>query len=235
MSDLDDKRRRLAESFAEADALAAPLDARLALYEARSRAVVPDVMAAYDRMVARLESGETGRSGVPRVGDELEAFVLPGPDGRLVSLADALTDGAALVSINRGHWCPYCRLELRALARAHRHLSGRGAQIVSIVPETEAFVAKLRQEHGLPFPVLTDIDLAYALSLGLLVWVGEEMIALYSAMGIDLPRFHGTGKWFLPIPATFVVGQDRRIRAAYVNPDFRRRMTLEQIEAALGA
>lgn len=233
MSDADDKRRRLGQSFAEADGLAASLDARLAHYEARSRTIVPDVLAAYDRLVARLVAGEAGRAGVPRAGDELPDFVLPDTDGQLVALADLVATGPAIVSLNRGHWCPYCRLELRALARAQPHLGERGARIVSIVPETEKFTARMSEEHGLPFQVLTDIDLAYALSLGLVIWIGEEMIAQYSAMGIDLPRFHGNGHWFLPIPATFVVGPDRRIKAGFVNPDFRRRMTIEQIEAAL--
>lgn len=235
MSDADDKRQRLGQSFAQADSLAAPLDARLAHYEALSRAIVPDVLAAYDRLVARLEAGEAGQAGTPRMGEELPDFLLPDSEGHLVALADLVATGPVIVSLNRGHWCPYCRLELRALARALPHLGKRGARIVSIVPETERFTTRMTAEHGLPFQVLTDIDLAYALSLGLVVWIGEEMIAQYSAMGIDLPRFHGNGHWFLPIPATFVVGQDRRIKAGFVNPDFRRRMTIEQIEAALSA
>jgi peroxiredoxin len=37
----------------------------------------------------------------------------------------------------------------------------------------------------------------------------------------------------LPIPATFVVGQDGRIKARFIDPDYRKRMAVEELIAAL--
>jgi len=37
----------------------------------------------------------------------------------------------------------------------------------------------------------------------------------------------------LPIPATFVVGRDGVVKARFVDPDFRRRMEIEDLLAAL--
>jgi peroxiredoxin len=37
----------------------------------------------------------------------------------------------------------------------------------------------------------------------------------------------------LPIPATFVVGTDGRIKARFVDPDYRKRMTVEALLTAL--
>jgi hypothetical protein len=34
----------------------------------------------------------------------------------------------------------------------------------------------------------------------------------------DLPTFQGNSSWMLPIPATFVVGRDRRIKACVLDP-----------------
>jgi peroxiredoxin len=73
------------------------------------------------------------------------------------------------------------------------------------------------------------------MSLGLMMAVNAEVVEVYRRLWIDLPRFQGREGWFLPIPATYVVDRDRRIKAAFVNPDFRKRMTIEQIEAALRA
>jgi len=39
----------------------------------------------------------------------------------------------------------------------------------------------------------------------------------------------------LPIPATFVVGRDGLVRARFTDPDFRRRMTVEELLNALKA
>ena len=43
----------------------------------------------------------------------------------------------------------------------------------------------------------------------------------------------GTGNWMLPIPATFIVGTDGIVRARFVDPDFRMRMAIEDVLAAL--
>jgi peroxiredoxin len=37
----------------------------------------------------------------------------------------------------------------------------------------------------------------------------------------------------LPIPATFVIGRDGIVKARFVDPDFRRRMAIEDLLAAL--
>jgi peroxiredoxin len=83
--------------------------------------------------------------------------------------------------------------------------------------------------------VLTDLDLAYALSLGLVFWVGDKIKETYRQFGIDLERFQGNGGWLLPIPATLVVGRDGRVKGRFVDPDFRHRLGMEQVLAALAA
>ena len=84
-----------------------------------------------------------------------------------------------------------------------------------------------------PFPVLTDLDNGYALSLNLAIWLGAEIQRLLSNQ--NLARFHGNDGWVLPIPATFVVGRDGLVKARFVDPDFRRRMEIDDLLAALAA
>jgi peroxiredoxin len=81
--------------------------------------------------------------------------------------------------------------------------------------------------------VLTDLDLAYALSFGLVFWVGDKIKETYRQFGIDLGQFQGNGGWLLPIPATLVIGQNGRVRARFVDPDFRHRMNIEDIFRAV--
>jgi len=45
--------------------------------------------------------------------------------------------------------------------------------------------------------------------------------------------FHGNDGWLLPIPATFVIRRDGTVQARFVDPDFRRRMAIEDLLAAL--
>lgn len=224
----------LQEVFEQAMALDAPLGEQLAALSAGFRLARPQVLAAYDRLVARLEAAKLGNTG-PRLGEPLPDFVLPDQDGRLTSLEDLLDQGPLVVSFNRGHWCQFCRLETQALAKAHASIAALGAGLVSIVPERAEFSRQFRVQNDLTFPVLSDIDLGYALTAGLVIWIGEELQKLYPEAGVDLALFHGNGGTFLPLPATFVVGQDGLVKARYVDPDFRRRMAIEDILAALAA
>ena len=61
--------------------------------------------------------------------------------------------------------------------------------------------------------------------------MGTEIQRLLSYQ--DLPRFHGNDGWVLPIPATFVVGRDGLVKARFVDPDFRKRMEIDDLIAAL--
>jgi peroxiredoxin len=224
----------LAEAFQKADSFESSLEARLEFYLGESRKLPPDLETSYDELVARLKSNEA-KILVPGVGERLPNFIMSDSDGRLVELSTLLRNGPLVVSFNRGPWCDYCGLELHALARAYPDIIAAGGDVVSIVPETAKYARTLQQSRGLPFHVLTDLDLAYAFSLGLVFWVGDKIKETYREFGIDLERFQGHGGWLLPIPATLVLSSNGRVKARLVDPDFRHRMATEDILSALTA
>jgi peroxiredoxin len=223
--------RTRAEAFAQAAALDAPLNERLAAYTRTTQAMGP-VNDAYERLIERLEALRRAEIGV-RVGDPMPDFILPDQHGHLVTLEALCRDGPVVLNFDRGHWCPYCRLTLRALAAAHGDVQLRGGRIVSIVPERAQFSKKLTADASVPFAVLSDIDLSYALSLGLVYWIGEEIKALYDSARIDFPNYQGNGNYFLPVAATFVIGANGIVADRHVDPDFRTRMETDRILAAL--
>ena len=51
----------------------------------------------------------------------------------------------------------------------------------------------------------------------------DYLIELYKSLKNDLPTFNGDTSWTLPMPGRFVIGQDRVIRYAEVNPDYTQR------------
>src|SRR5262245_25431724 len=193
----------------------------------------PDASDAIDRMVVRLKEGGAGAQA-PQVGDEMPPFHLPDEHGRIVGLDELTVRGPVAVTFHRGHWCPFCRISINALVRAHEQVVATGGQIVAVMPEREQFVSDLRATSKAPFLVLTDMDNGYAMSLGLAIWIGDEMQKIISERH-DLARYQGNDTWMLPIPATFVIGQDGRIKARFVDPDYRKRMAIEDLLAAMRA
>jgi peroxiredoxin len=159
--------------------------------------------------------------------------VLPDETGRLVSLKDLLAQGPVVVTFHRGHWCPYCRISISTLVKAQPRIKALGACMVAIVPDREQFTAEMREDCNVNFPILSDIDNGYAMSLNLAIWVGAEMQEYMTKIGRMLPQYQGNDSWMLPIPATFVVGKDGRVKARFVDPDYRKRMTIEDLVGAL--
>src|SRR6476620_8669598 len=159
-------------------ALDAPLAQRLEAYSNASRALLPHVQEGYDRLIERIGSNGAA-SFAPGVGDEMPDCVLPDADGQLVRLTSLLASGPLIVSFNRGAWCAYCRLELAALSAAYTDIVALGATAIVVVPESEEQARVLKETCKLPFPVLSDRDLGYALKLGLVFWLGDELKSMY--------------------------------------------------------
>lgn len=160
-------------------------------------------------------------------------FLLPDEAGHLVSLSDLVSRGPAVVAFHRGHWCPYCQINAQALARLHTRVQAEGGDIVAVTPELQFYTARHKDGAKADFRFLSDIDSGYALSLNLAIWVGEEMQTFMSSIGRDLNSYQGNPSWFLPIPATFVVARDGTVIARFVDPDYRRRMDVEDVVAAV--
>lgn len=228
LSPADAEQLRLA--FQRCRDMDGTLNEQLRAYADASRTVFPAYGEAVDRLVARL-GGTGGGESAPHPGDVMPPFMLPDEGGRLVTLPSLLERGPLAVMFFRGHWCPYCRLNVRAVVQALDRIEAMGAQVVAVVPETQEYAGRLKAESGAPFPILTDLDNGYALSLNLAIWLGAEIQSLLSYQ--DMAKFHGNDGWMLPIPAVFVVGRDGIVKARFVDPDFRKRMEIDDLLAAL--
>jgi peroxiredoxin len=210
----------------------ASLRERLDTFSAAARTLCPEMQEAVDRMVAKLAAQDAG-AATPQVGEAMPPFFLSNERGDLVSLASLLKVGPVAVTFHRGHWCPYCRISTKALAEAQARIAAAGAQLVAIMPDRNQFAAAFKSEAKVHYPVLTDMDNGYALSLNLAIWVGAEVQGLMAASVRDLPRYQGNETWVLPVPASFVVDGDGTVQSRFIDPDYRRRMAVENLLAAL--
>ncbi|RWO41302.1 MAG: AhpC/TSA family protein [Mesorhizobium sp.] len=227
----DDQTMTLEQSVQAAVELDAPLNERLEVVARAVRRLNGDFADAVDRLVSRLQAQGAGAMA-PAPGDLMPAFLLPDDSGKLIGLADLLKQGPAVIIFQRGHWCPYCRLNAIGIVEVQEEIAALGGQVAVIMPERRKFAKAMKATVGAQFPFLTDMDNGYALSLNLAIWVGAEMERLMG-VGYDLPSYQGNSSWFLPIPATFIVGTDGRITERFVDPDYRRRMDIDDLIMAL--
>ena len=168
-----------------------------------------------------------------QVGALAPEFALHDSSGRMVRSCDLLAVGPLVVNFFRGRWCPYCVTELETWRNRYGQLRERGALLVAISPETQRQSDFAVQQHGLPFPLLHDPGAKVAEEFGLVYTVPEYHQRYLKSIMVNLPFLNGESSWRLPMPATYVLGQDGRVMFAEAHADFRVRPEPREALAAL--
>lgn len=204
--------------------------------------VQPERLAISEASVAQLfDSGIEDR--VLPVGASAPDFALPdATTGRLVRSADLLSLGPLIVTFFRGRWDPYCTTEQEVWRDLVPRVRAAGALLVAISPQTTRQSDFMAQQHGLNYPLLQDANCSVAAQFGIAYPVSGLMQQYYRSILVNLP-FINSGKnvmappdssvWHLPLPATFVLDRDGRVRFAEAHADFRVRPEPEDVLAAL--
>ena len=179
--------------------------------------------ARYDTLVQSLRDAGVG-TGALKAGDAAPEFALSTAEGRIVALADLLAKGPVVLSFYRGKWCPYCVTELEALREASSDIAALGGTLVAVTAEDCGGALAAKRKHQLEFEILCDFENGLGLTFGLVFRVPDIIRQFYQEADLNFPLIYGNDSWFLPVPATYVIGRDGVIRHAYVNPDFRERL-----------
>jgi len=190
--------------------------------------VQADRLAVGERAVEELFATRMEEQILP-VGATAPEFSLKDANGKLVRSADLLSLGPLVIKFFRGRWCPYCMTELETWRDLYGQLRERGALMVAIGPQTARQSDFMAGQHGLPFPVLTDTNNAVAEQFGLVYTVPEYHRDYYLSILVNIPFVNGEKTWRLPLPATYVIGRDRKVVFAEAHADFRVRPEPEEV------
>jgi len=104
-----------------------------------------------------------------------------------------------------------------------------GASLVAVSPETPDNALSTVEKNNLTFEVLSDAGNRVAREFGIVFRLPLDLRPIYAGFGIDLPKANGDNTFELPIPATFIIGTDRKIRRAFVDTDYTKRLDPEEI------
>ena len=202
--------------------LKAQLDACRHAFEASTP---PTIVAALQGSVAELVQTGLVREAV-KAGEKAPLFRLRSDTGDFVALSEALGRGPVVVSFFRGGWCPFCRLELQALAQAHSELKRLGATLIGLSPLPNA-------DSYSSFLILTDTGCRIAARYRIAFAVAPRFRPAHLALGYPERLKKGSPSWVLPLPATYVIDRDGIVVLSYVDADWTTRLEPAEIAVAL--
>jgi peroxiredoxin len=164
-----------------------------------------------------------------KIGDKAPDFTAKDQNGKVISLKEVLKKGPAIIVFYRGQWCPYCNKQLKNLNDSLSFLTEKGATVLSITPETAENVQKTVTKTKASFAVLEDKGLAIMNSYKVSFAVDENTITKYKKYGIDFEKANGENGANLPVPATYIIEKDGKIKYAFFNPDYSKRASVKDI------
>ncbi len=144
-------------------------------------------------------------------GERAPDFTLPDQDGVERSLTRLLDGEALILYFYPADFTPGCTREACDLRDLHTQILRAGLRVVGISPQSPASHRRFRDEHGLPFTLLSDEDKA-----------------VIGAFGVDGPLGIGVRR------ATFLLDRGRVVRDA-VLADIRVSRHKEFVENAIAA
>ncbi len=167
------------------------------------------------------------------VGAQAPAFELMDGHSRKVRSADLLALGPLVINFFRGRWCSYCVNELEAWAALYQAVRECHALLIGISPQAVRQNDFTAQQHGLPFPILSDPGAKTAEQFGLVYTVPPYLQHYYRSILVNIPFMNGEPSYRLPLPATYVLAQDGTVLFAQAHADFRVRPEPDEVLAAL--
>ncbi len=156
--------------------------------------------------------------------DTFPDFDLPNANNKPLNLKTLLNNGPLVISFYRGAWCPYCNLEIKALQKYLPDIISAGGQLIAISPQTPDKSLDQVTASSLTFEVLSDINNRLAKQCGLVFTLPESLRPIYRAWEIDIPDHNGNKSFELPIPATYIIDTEGKIRYVFADMDYTKRL-----------
>ena len=173
-----------------------------------------------------------------QVGDRAPSFTVQTVDNEFFHFdPDNLERPTALISF-RGGWCPYCNMHLSELRHVIPELKQSGLDVLFLSNDrVDQLYDSLKQEtqediDGLDYIILSDADLNAARALGTAFIVPDGLVDYLDEKGRDYDESSITKYRALAVPAVVLVDTSGEIRYFYANPNYKVRLSADELKAA---
>lgn len=150
------------------------------------------------------------------------------------TLSNLIKNGNVVLIFIRGQWCPFCNKHLKALQEQFYQIYDKGASVVVVTPEKSEFIKSTIEKTGAEFTILYDEDYKIAKAFDVLFLPNKMMRVMYNTvLGAKLKESHSDDTEQLPIPATFIISKEMKVKWRHFDPDYKNRSKMENILANL--
>ena len=159
-----------------------------------------------------------------KVGEKVPDFTGKDQNGKEINLYETLEDQQVILTFYRGAWCKYCMGQFKDYQDSISLITAKGAAIIAISPEHEDGIQKTAKTSKASWSLIHDDGLKIMQAFKV---ISDAKVAEYQS------EFEATAvdnqHKFLPVPATYVIGNDGVIKYVYFDPNYKVRATVKAL------
>ncbi|SDJ60012.1 peroxiredoxin-like family protein [Chryseobacterium jejuense] len=191
-----------------------------------------EILYAFGKSIEDLKTKRMEENSI-QIGNQMPEFSLPNALGKIINSEDIIKNGKIILAFYRGSWCPYCNLELKSLQDNLSRIKNKGATLIAVSPQSPDHSLSMTEKNNLEFEVLTDIDNNFAKKLGIDFQLQDFVLPYYNGLGIHLSDFNKNEDNTLPVPAVFVVDENRVVTYKFLDVNYMNRLDVEELIQSL--
>lgn len=191
-----------------------------------------EILNAFGKSIEDLKTKRIEENSI-QIGEQIPEFSLPNALGAIINSEEVFKNGKVILVFYRGSWCPYCNLELKFLQDNLSKIKDQGARLIAVSPQSPDHSLSMTEKNNLGFEVLTDIDNRFAKKLGITFQLQDFVLTYYKSLGIELSDFNKNSDNTLPVPAVFIVDENKVITYKFLDVNYMNRVDVEELIEAL--
>lgn len=170
------------------------------------------------------------------IGEQAPNIVATFSNGDIFNMKQELQKGPIAIVFYRGHWCGICTKHLAELSNHSGEMLERNLSVVVVTPESNKYIDQTKEKSNMPFPAIHDADLSimknYKVAYQVTAEYAEKVGGYTDA---SLAETQGQEQAFLPVPATFLIGQDGKVHYAHYDHNYGKRAEAQDLLDALAS
>lgn len=141
-----------------------------------------------------------------------------------------IKDGPIVLVFYRGEWCGYCKRHLSHLQDSLDLISEKGASVIVVTPEQPKYVLKTVKKTHAKYSIISDKDFSIMKAYNVHYEVNDSTVPKWKSYVDNVTaKQNNNGEAVLPIPATYIIDSNGKIKWYHFDPEYDKRSTVKDI------
>ena len=195
--------------------------------------LIPIIAIAQDKTKSMVKKGVDTSSYIPvglKIGDKAPIIKGVALNGKLINSDETLKEKSIVLIFYRGKWCPVCSRYLSNLNDSLQYILNNNAEVFVVGPETFENTEKIADKTEATFTLIPDTSFQILNDYDVLFNVTKKyQEKIKTFLRISIAKNNNQSVAQLPVPATYIIGQDGLIKWSHFNYDYTKRASVREI------